>query len=85
MSRVAIAGQAARERAAMAAVARGKALKGIRYDCEAADLLNIPKATYARYNARAFQDTPFRTVCEMARTFGLTAKEWCEMAGIRYE
>lgn len=54
-----VAGQAARERAAKAAVARGRAARGIRFDYEAAAALGMSKSAYARYAAQSYQKSAY--------------------------
>ena len=77
--------QQKREKALMAAMARGKVLKSLPRDIDVANRLNIPHCTFERHKKDAFQRLDLYKFGLMARTLGFTGREVCDIVGVPYD
>lgn len=77
--------QQKRERALLAAVARGKVQKGFDRDVDLAIAVGIAESTFCRYKKDGFQKMDLYRFGMMARKLGLSGREICAAVGVPFE
>lgn len=77
--------QQKREKALLAAVARGKIQESVRRDIDLAAMLGMPQSSFSQHKRKGFQNMDFGKFCIMARKLRLTGREICAAVGVPYE
>lgn len=85
MPRAPATAQEKREKALILAIARGKADRGLEFDCQVAELIGISRSYYCTLKKEKFQGLDLSQFACLARGLRLTGREVCACLGVPYE